>query len=154
LSWRGRRVGRQCAHGGVRAPAGKTLCLHSIVSLHSFVRERKRERCSRGAAPTLLSSSSCFQHGKCLIKFQSEHTESYSFWSGFTLCVFVKEKTSLSSSIVWGFQLTIGLLHCLLLPAGYRYKHEAAVLGVSRYNIGTNDYWCYLYGYIFALLFS
>jgi hypothetical protein len=32
-----------CAHGGVRAPAGKTLCLHSIVSLRSLVRARKRK---------------------------------------------------------------------------------------------------------------
>jgi hypothetical protein len=96
----------------------------------------------------LLSSSSCFQHGKCLIKFQSEHTESYSFWSGFTLCVFVKEKTSLSSSIVWGFQLTIGLLHCLLLPAGYRLQSlELADTILVRMIIGATYMAIYLHSY-------
>jgi hypothetical protein len=58
---------------------------------------------------------------------------SFLVWVHF-VCI-CQRKSSLSIVESYGgFQLIIGLLHCLLLPAGYRYKHEDAVLGV-RYNI-------------------
>jgi hypothetical protein len=42
-----KRVGRLCAHGGVRAPVGKILCLSSSTSVREL-RVRGKKRCSLG----------------------------------------------------------------------------------------------------------